>query len=125
MTLVSEAEIAALFDQWNRALQTGDPLQVVARYAAASILLPTASNTPCLTPAEKADYFRNFMADGPSGEIYLRHIDIGAAMAVDSGLYTFAFARTSQVLRARYSFVYKWDGARWLIISHHSSRMPE
>ena len=51
----SEAEISALFDRWNASLQTGDPHKVVANYAPRSILLPTVSNKPRLTPAEKED----------------------------------------------------------------------
>ncbi len=121
----TEQEIAALFDRWNQSLQTGDPQKVVANYAERSILLPTVSNKPRLTPAEKADYFRHFLENQPSGEINLRQIEIGGNMAVDSGLYTFYFAKTGEKVRARYSFTYRWDGKQWLIISHHSSAMPE
>ena len=121
----SEAEIAALFDRWNQSLQTGDPGKVVANYAERSILLPTVSNKPRLTPAEKEDYFRHFLKKHPSGKIDLRQIEIGCNMAVDSGLYTFTFAKTGEVVSGRYSFTYRWDGSQWLIISHHSSAMPE
>lgn len=121
----SEAEIAALFDRWNQSLQTGDPHKVVANYAERSILLPTVSNKPRLTPTEREDYFHHFLAKRPSGKIDLRQIDISGDMAVDSGLYTFTFAETGEVVSGRYTFVYKWDGEQWLIISHHSSVMPE
>lgn len=121
----TEQEIAALFDRWNRSLQSGDPQKVVANYAERSILLPTVSNKPRLTPAEKADYFRHFLENQPSGTIDMRQIEIDGNMAVDSGLYTFYFAKTGEKVRARYSFTYRWDGKQWLIISHHSSAMPE
>jgi uncharacterized protein (TIGR02246 family) len=121
----SKAEIAALFDNWNQALQTGDVRKVVALYAERSILLPTISNKPRLTPAEKEDYFRHFLEKRPSARIDLREIEIGCNMAVDSGLYTFTFAKTGEMVRGRYSFTYRWDGSRWLIVSHHSSLMPE
>ena len=120
-----EVEIAALFDRWNQSLQTGDPKKVVANYAARSILLPTLSNKPRLTPAEKEDYFRHFLKDRPSGRIDFRRIETGCNTAVDSGLYTFTFARTGSMLSGRYTFTYQWDGAQWLITSHHSSVMPE
>ena len=121
----SEQEIAALFDRWNQSLQTGDPHKVVANYAERSILLPTVSNQPRLTAAEKEDYFHHFLADGPSGKIDFRSIYPGCNFAVDAGLYTFTFARTGAIVHARYTYTYGWDGAQWLISSHHSSAMPE
>jgi len=121
----SEQEVAALFDRWNQSLQTGDPGKVVANYADRSVLLPTVSNTPRLDPAQKQDYFVHFLQDKPFGRIDSRTIEIGCTTAVDAGLYTFTFARTGAVVKARYTYTYKWDGSRWLITSHHSSAMPE
>jgi uncharacterized protein (TIGR02246 family) len=125
----SEPEIAALFDRWNAALQTGDPHQIVANYAAHSILLPTVSNVPRLTPADKEDYFQHFLQNRPSGKIDLRFVDIGCDTAVDAGLYTFTYGTTGQVVHARYTFTYRREpgvnGGRWLITSHHSSALPE
>ena len=121
----TEREIEALFDRWNQSLQTGDPHKVVANYADHSILLPTVSNKPRLTPAEKEDYFEHFLEGRPSGKIDMRFIEIGCNTAVDAGLYTFTFARTGAVANARFSYTYRWDGSEWLITSHHSSGMPE
>ena len=121
----SESEIASLFDRWNQSLQTGDPHKVVANYAPRSILLPTVSNKPRLTPEEKEDYFHHFLENGPSGKIDLRMIELGCNSAVDAGLYTFTFSKTGVVVNARYSYTYHWDGNQWLITSHHSSAMPE
>jgi uncharacterized protein (TIGR02246 family) len=125
----SEQEVAALFDRWNASLQTGDPHQVAANYAAHSILLPTVSNVPRLTPADKEDYFQHFLRNRPSGKIDLRFVDIGCDTAVDAGLYTFTYGTTGQVVHARYSFTYRREpgvnGGQWLITSHHSSAMPE
>lgn len=121
----TEQDIASLFDRWNRTLQTGDAHKVVALYAERSILLPTLSDQPRLTSAEKKDYFHHFLENRPSGTIDLRFVEIGCNSAVDAGLYTFTFARTGAVVHARYSYTYRWDGSRWLITSHHSSAMPE
>src|SRR5208283_5782098 len=73
----NEKEIASLFDRWNQSLQTGDPHKVVANYAEQSILLPTVSNKPRLTPAEKEDYFHHFLENKPVGKIDSRTIEIG------------------------------------------------
>jgi uncharacterized protein (TIGR02246 family) len=121
----TEAEIASLFDRWNQSLQTGDPHKVVANYAERSILLPTVSNKPRLTPAEKEDYFHHFLENQPSGKIDLRIVELDCNTAVDAGLYTFTFAKTGATVSGRYTFTYRWNGSEWLITSHHSSAMPE
>jgi hypothetical protein len=122
---ITVQEVASLFDRWNESLQTGDAHKVVANYAVRSILLPTVSNTPRLTPAEKEDYFHHFLENRPSGKIDFRFVELGCNSAVDAGLYTFTFARTGDVVHARYTYTYHWDGSEWLITSHHSSKMPE
>jgi len=122
---VSVDEIAGLFDVWNAALQTRDPDAVAALYGAESVLVPTLSNEVRLTPEAKHDYFVHFLQDGPEGEIDQREIRIGCDMAVDTGLYTFSFADTGDVAKARYSFTYGIEDGEWVIISHHSSLMPE
>ena len=121
---VSEKEIAALFDRWNASLKTGEPKKVVANYASKSILLPTVSNKPRLTAAEKEDYFVHFLEKKPVGKIDFRSIEIDCNTAIDAGLYTFSFSDGSTV-KARYTYTYKWEGKQWLITSHHSSAMPE
>lgn len=121
----SEQEVAALFDRWNQSLQTGDPRKVVANYAEKSVLLPTVSNTPRLNAAQKEDYFKHFLENKPFGRIDSRTIEIGCTTAVDAGLYTFTFAKTGAIVKARYTYTYKWNGSQWLITSHHSSAMPE
>lgn len=121
----SEQEVAALFDRWNQSLQTGDARKVVANYAEKSVLLPTVSNTPRLDAAQKEDYFKYFLENKPFGRIDARNIEIDCTTAVDAGLYTFTFAKTGSVVKARYTYTYKWNGSQWLITSHHSSAMPE
>jgi uncharacterized protein (TIGR02246 family) len=121
----SEQEISNLFDRWNRSLQTGSPSQVVANYASRSVLLPTLSNKPRLSSADKQEYFTNFLKKKPVGKIDSRTIEIGCNTATDVGLYTFTFGTTGEQVKARYTYTYGWNGQQWLITSHHSSAMPE
>lgn len=122
---ITQDEVAALFDRWNASLATGQPKAVVANYDAESILLPTLSNKPRLTAAEKEDYFVHFLENQPQGRIDQRHIQIGCNTALDAGLYTFTFAKNGQSASGRYSYTYRWNGKEWLITHHHSSLMPE
>lgn len=119
-----EGSIRALFDQWNNALQTRNPEEVVRLYATNAILLPTVSNKVRRTHAEIEDYFAGFLARGPSGTINESDVRWFGDIAIHSGIYTFSFTDKSQ-LQARFTYVYRWDGAAWQIIQHHSSQMPE
>ena len=121
----SKKEIASLFDRWNKSLKSGDPDQVVKNYAKNSILLATLSNKQRLTVAEKRSYFKFFLTNKPSGKINTRKIEVGYDTAVDAGIYTFTFAKTGAVVKARYTFTYRFNKNKWLITCHHSSRMPE
>jgi uncharacterized protein (TIGR02246 family) len=117
-------EITALFEQWNSALQTGDPKQVVALYAEDAVLLPTVSNQVRHNHEEIEDYFVHFLAKGPQGKIDESNIRIFGELAINSGVYTFTF-KDDVTVQARFTYVYRWDGQRWSIIEHHSSAMPE
>ena len=121
----SKKEIASLFDRWNKSLKSGDPNKVVKNYAKNSILLATLANKPRLTVAQKKSYFKFFLANKPAGKINSRKIEVGYDTAVDAGIYTFKFAKTGAVVKARYTFTYRFNRNKWLITSHHSSRMPE
>ena len=122
---VTQKEIEALFDRWNNSLKSLDSKKVAANYAPQSILLPTVSNKPRVTAAEKIDYFDHFLVNKPVGTIDQREVYLGCNTAVDAGLYTFKFGKTGDIVHARYTYTYVFDGKNWLISSHHSSAMPE
>lgn len=122
---VTERQVAALFDEWNAALAAGDADAVVRLYAPHSILLPTVSDQPRLSVAEKRDYFVHFLENRPRGSIDQRFVEIDCNSVVDAGLYTFRFGTTGAVVHARYSFTWRLADGHWHITSHHSSAMPE
>jgi uncharacterized protein (TIGR02246 family) len=126
--LPSEQEIAILFDLWNAALQTGSPELVASLYAQDAVLLPTVSNRVRTTRLQIADYFHHFLALQPRGTINQQFIRIlGPDLALNAGVYTFDLVRDGrpEQVTARYDFLYKRVNGRWLIVDHHSSKMPE
>jgi uncharacterized protein (TIGR02246 family) len=124
----TEAEIDALFDRWNAAVETGDPEKVAALYAPDAVLLPTLSPEIRTDHDGIADYFEHFLAKNPSGERTESVIKVlDKHTAIDTGLYTFTFTAadgTQTFADARYTFVYEKVHGRWLIINHHSSLVP-
>jgi uncharacterized protein (TIGR02246 family) len=122
---MTQEDIKQLFSIWNRALATGDPDQVTALYAADAVLLPTVSNQVRHNHAEIRDYFVNFLAKKPQGEIDEANTRVlSENLASNSGVYTFTFGDGTQVT-ARFSYLYKRINGEWKIIEHHSSAMPE
>ena len=121
---MSDSHIVALFDEWNTALQTGEPRNVTALYESNAILLPTISNQVRHNHEEIEDYFIHFLAKGPKGVINESNIRTFGNVAINSGIYTFTFSDGNSV-QARFTYVYRWNGQRWLIVEHHSSALPE
>ena len=121
---MSDSHIAALFEEWNNALQTGEPRNVTALYESNAILLPTISNQVRHNHEEIEDYFIHFLAKGPKGVINESNIRTFGNIAINSGVYTFTFSDGNSV-QARFTYVYRWNGQRWLIVEHHSSALPE
>ena len=121
---MSDSHIAALFEEWNTALQTGEPKNVTALYESNAILLPTISNQVRHNHEEIEDYFIHFLAKGPKGVINESNIRTFGNIAINSGIYTFTFSAGNSV-QARFTYVYRWNGQRWLIVEHHSSALPE
>ena len=121
---MSDSHIAALFEEWNTALQTGEPKNVTALYESNAILLPTISNQVRHNHEEIEDYFIHFLAKGPKGVINESNIRTFGNIAINSGIYTFTFSDGNSV-QARFTYVYRWNGQRWLIVEHHSSVLPE
>lgn len=120
---VTTEQIGSLFDDWNKALQTGDARQVVSLYAENSPLLATLAAAPRVTQEEKLEYFEKFLLLKPVGKIESAWIDIECNAAVNTGLYTFTLA-DGRTLKARYTFTYEFKDDRWVITSHHSSLAP-
>ena len=120
---MNKSEISAFLDEWNSTLETGDPKRVAALYADDAILLPTLSGRVCRNRDEIEEYFEFFLAGGPAGKIDEVHLRLFEEIAISSGVYTFTF-NDGSVAQARFTFVYKREGDHWVIIEHHSSRMP-
>ena len=121
---MAQGDIQTLFEAWNNALQTGDPKNVVSLYETNAILLPTVSNQVRHNHAEIEDYFVHFLAKEPQGKIDESNVRTFGDMAINSGIYTFTF-KEGVTVQARFTFVYRWNGQRWMIVEHHSSAMPE
>lgn len=124
---LKEEQVVSFFNQWNEAVKAKNLDAVVANYADNAVLLPTLSNIPRTNHAELRAYFTQFFKKNPSATIDTRVIKTGCDWASSTGLYTFQLedGGIKKRVKARYTYVYELIDGQWLIISHHSSLMPE
>ncbi|MDQ0750146.1 uncharacterized protein (TIGR02246 family) [Streptomyces africanus] len=127
----TKAQVLGLFDQWNAALQTGDPQKVADLYAKDAVLLPTVSDNVRTDRAEIVDYFEHFLRKKPAGTKVESVVNVlDRDTAIDTGVYEFALTDhetgAKSTVKARYTYAYeKQPNGTWLIVNHHSSKMPE
>ncbi|MFC9128752.1 SgcJ/EcaC family oxidoreductase [Streptomyces sp. NPDC057099] len=128
---ITKAQVLGLFDNWNAALRTGDPKKVADLYAKDAVLLPTVSNNVRTDRAEIVDYFEHFLRNKPQGKKIESVVDVlDRNTVIDTGVYEFALTdpRSGERsdVKARYTYAYeKQPNGTWLIVNHHSSKMPE
>ena len=126
----TKKQVAALFDQWNAALKTQDPETVADLYWDDAVLLPTLSNQVRADRESRIDYFEHFLANKPVGKKIETHINVlDNNSVIDAGTYQFTLtdpeSGEKSVVKARYTYAYEKRGGEWLIVNHHSSKMPE
>lgn len=123
-----DAQIAAEnFGRWDAALQTGDPATVVALYAENLTLLPTLAAQPITDRAGAQKYFEFFGSFHPTVEMLEEHvIPVSSESYVHCGVYRFMLDTLEgkrEPFDARFSLLWKKNGATWEILHHHSSRV--
>lgn len=126
---VTTSDIEAQFAHFSAAWATFDPDAVVALFTSDPVLLATVSNQPRTTPAGVEDYFAAFLKNKPVARIDSSTTEIDCQTASRVGTWTVTLtdpvtAATREV-RARYTFIYRYEDGVWKIDHLHSSAMPE
>lgn len=122
----TEAQVAAATLEWIKTFNTRDAAQISALYAPDAILWGTVSKTIRTTPEEILVYFQESSTKRPNLRMFLGeyHVRLFGNIAINSGYYTSRNPVDGQevVIPMRFTFTYRRDGDRWMIVNHHSSR---
>jgi len=116
-------DVAAVMQKWGDAFLAYTPDQILALYHKEAVLWGTTSPTRRDDPAAIREYFEKSFKFAPIKVTFKDPlIRIYGDVAINTGYYTFSNPFFN--LPARYSFVYIKQGGRWLIVDHHSSKVP-
>lgn len=123
-----DPQIQKLGQDWAMALSSGDPQKIVALYDNNAILYATFTDQ-INSRQGLVDYFTKLMQNkNLKVEFNNQNIRRYSDTAINSGLYTFSFDSNGKTVKvpARYSFVYSLvPNKGWLIVDHHSSKLPQ
>lgn len=125
---VSTAGVEAQFSKFQAGLASKNPDSMTQLFSKNAVLLATLSNTERDDHEEIREYFVEFLKKSPVGTINSSTVKIDCRTASRVGNWTFkltdpATGKATDVT-ARYSFLYKYEGGKWMIDHLHSSVRP-
>jgi uncharacterized protein (TIGR02246 family) len=123
-----KSRISAATAAWVEAFNARDARRIASLYAPDAVFWGTISPTLRLTPEAVLEYFQSSVARRPKLRMTLvdEHPRVFGDIAINTGAYTSHEPRDEGeiVQPSRFTFVYRRQGEQWMIIEHHSSRVP-
>ncbi len=124
----AEQSVMAATEQWVATFNTRDPARIAALYAPDAVFWGTVSPTIRTTPEQILEYFVSSAKRRPTLRISVgeQHVRVYGDVAFNSGYYTSRYVQDGQeiVTPMRFTFAYRKHDGRWVIVNHHSSRIP-
>jgi uncharacterized protein (TIGR02246 family) len=120
-------QVVAATAAWRAAYDSRDPARITAAYDSDAVFWGTTAKTVAATPAAISEYFKD-APKNPNARVAFgeQHIRVYGDVAVNTGYYTFSNVRDGQAVSipARFTMVFRNRDGKWLIVAHHSSRVP-
>ncbi|HXU41749.1 MAG TPA: SgcJ/EcaC family oxidoreductase [Burkholderiales bacterium] len=122
-------QIAAATAAWVDAFNKRDAARIAQMYDPEAVIWGTDAQRLAAGPSAIAEYFKSLAAPQRvpvTAAIGEQRIRVYGDTAIDTGTYTFWVTRDGkqEPVPARYSLVYRNHEGKWLIVDHHSSRVP-
>ena len=125
--VVAKEQVAAAVAAWVAAYDSRDPARISAQYALDAVFWGTGSKTVRTTPAQIAEYFKD-AAKRPDARASIgeQHIRVFGDVGIATGYNIFSNVRDGKRAPnpARFSMVFHKRDGKWILVDHHSSRLP-
>ena len=112
---------------WEKAVESAKMDDIMALYDNDAIMISTFAQNPLTKREQIIDFYQKVVVNPDIDvEILESHPRVYDNMATDSGRYALSYTQEGErvVIPARFTFVYKLENGKWMIVEHHSSRMP-
>ena len=119
--------VGEALNQWKAAVETGSVDKVLATYDKDAIMFSVFAVKPLETPKELRAYYKKVVENPDiSVKVTETHPRQYGDIGVNSGLYTLSYTQDGEMVTipSRFTFVYILKGGKWLIVDHHSSKVP-
>ena len=120
-------QVAAATAAWRAAYDSRDPTRITGMYTSDAVLWGTTAKTVAANPTAIGEYFKD-AGKRPNARVTFgeQHIRLYGDVGVNTGYYTFSDVRDGQATStpARFTIVFQNRDGKWLIVGHHSSRVP-
>jgi uncharacterized protein (TIGR02246 family) len=120
-------QVAAATAAWRDAYNTRDSARITAMYDSDAVLWGTTAKTVAPNPNAIAEYFKD-AGKRPNARVVFgeQHLRVYGDVAVNTGYYTFTDIRDGkeESRPARFTMVFRNRAGKWLVVAHHSSRVP-
>lgn len=119
------ADVIAAAEAWGAAFNSRDPVQINGMYAPDTTFWGTTAKSIATTPSGVAEYFKDVSARPNTRVKFDSHnVRFVGDTATDAGNYTFFDAAAGTTNPARFSMVFARRDGKWVLVHHHSSRVP-
>ena len=122
-----QKEVIAATDLWRVAYDSRDPARIAAIYGKGAVFWGTTMKSVATSPEAIAEYFKD-AASRPYARVVFteQHVRVYGDVAFNSGAYTFKDNRDGKDIAnpSRYSMVFQRQASGWVLVHHHSSRIP-
>jgi len=120
-------EVASALVNWKAAVESGSLDKIMALYDKDVIMFSVFAVKPLETPQELKSYYEK-VVQNPDIKVAVTesHPRQFGDVAVNSGLYTLSYSQDGETVSipSRFSFTYVLKNGKWVIVDHHSSKIP-
>lgn len=120
-------DVAERLTAWTAAIETGTVDQVMEMYDRDAVMFSVFAVKPLETPKAMRNYYEEVFKN-PDRKVQVTQSQVRTFgnVALNSGLYRISYKQDGEtiVIPSRFSFTYVLKDGEWIIIEHHSSKVP-